>query len=250
MKKNKGLYIYTLRKNKGLFVKSHKNARTGEMFCPGVWKRRTFLLIEAVVLIACILAAAYIVVDAVRAADRVASELSESRKRAVEKEITRSENEAMIAPKQSVVFVRHEEKAETEEKTDDASVSAQNRAEQVEMLAKVIYQEAGGNAVCDDCRRRVGDVVLNRVEDERFPDTMEEVLTARKQYGRFYWTGVVWADRAGQPGEKDAVERAMRVASEILDGQHSDLYGNGYVWQAEFEQGIDGFWCCGTYFGR
>ena len=121
---------------------------------------------------------------------------------------------------------------------------------ELEMLACVIYQEAGGDGCCDDCRRRVADVVLNRVEDSRFPNTMRDVLTAYQQYGRFYWTGIVWADRASNPGEKYAVERAYRIAEEVLNGQHSELYGEGYIWQAEFTQGKSGFWHCGTYFGR
>lgn len=71
--------------------------------------------------------------------------------------------------------------------------------EEVEMLACAIYQEAGGDACCDLCRHRVGDVILNRMEDDRFPNTVEEVLTAYRQYGRFYWTGVVWPDGPSNP---------------------------------------------------
>lgn len=119
-----------------------------------------------------------------------------------------------------------------------------------EMLACVIYQEAGGDATCDDCRRRVGDVVLNRVADSRFPNTMCEVLTAYQQYGRYYWTGLIWPDRAKNQYEQHAVERAYRIADEILAGEHSSLYGNGYIWQAEFIQGTDNIYCCGNYFGR
>lgn len=119
-----------------------------------------------------------------------------------------------------------------------------------EMLACVIYQEAGGDAICDDCRRRVADIVLNRVADSRFPNTMYEVLTAKQQYGRFYWTGIVWPSRASNAGEAHAVERAYRIADEVLAGQHSSLYGNGYIWQAGFQQGNDGFWCCGHFYGR
>lgn len=119
-----------------------------------------------------------------------------------------------------------------------------------ELLACVIYQEAGGDAYCDECRRRVADVVLNRVEDSRFPDSIYEVLTAKNQYGRFYWTDVVWPQRAFNENEKDAVERAYRIAEEVLSGQHSDLYGNGYIWQAEFKQGKDIIYHCGHYFGR
>lgn len=122
--------------------------------------------------------------------------------------------------------------------------------EDLEMLAIVIYQEAGGNECCDDCRRRVADVVLNRVNDPRFPNDIRSVLTAPRQYGLLYKTGVVWADRASNPGEKAAVDRAYRIAEEVLLGQHSELYGNGYIWQAEFRQGSEQIEHCGIYFGR
>jgi spore germination cell wall hydrolase CwlJ-like protein len=119
-----------------------------------------------------------------------------------------------------------------------------------EMLACVIYQEAGGDYACDECRRRVADIVLNRVEDDRFPDTIYGVLTQENQYGRMHWTGVVWPSRASNSGEANAVARAYRIAEEVLSGQHSSLYGNGYIWQAGFAQGSDGFWCCGHLYGR
>ena len=122
--------------------------------------------------------------------------------------------------------------------------------EELELLACVIYQEAGGNECCDECRRRVADVVLNRVNDPRFPNDIRSVLTAPKQYGLLYKTGAVWADRASNPGEKAAVDRAYRIAEEVLLGQHSELYGNGYIWQAEFKQGTEQVYHCGIYFGR
>ena len=118
----------------------------------------------------------------------------------------------------------------------------------IEQLACVIYQEAGGDACCDECRKRVADVVLNRVEDDRFPDTVEKVLTAKRQYGRFYWTGIVWPERA--ENEPEAVERAYETARAVLAGDHSELYGKDYIWQAEFKQGTDIVECCGIYYGR
>lgn len=136
----------------------------------------------------------------------------------------------------------------SEPETDD-SISDSTLTE-TEMLAIVIYQEAGGNACCDECRRRVADIVLNRVSDERFPNSIYEVLTQKAQYGRLYWTDIKWPDRAASELETDAVERALRIAREVMNGQHSEVYGNGYVWQAGFIQGNDGFWCCGHYFGR
>lgn len=122
--------------------------------------------------------------------------------------------------------------------------------DELEMLACVIYQEAGGNGSCDDCRRYVADIVLNRMEHDGFPDTMYEVLTQKGQYGMLHWTGIKWAERAKYDTEKEAVARAYRIAEEVLSGQHSKLYGQGYIWQAGFKQGTDGFWCCGHFYGR
>lgn len=121
---------------------------------------------------------------------------------------------------------------------------------EVEMLACVIYQEAGGDLCSDQCRYMVGDVVLNRIADARFPDTMEMVLTQERQFGRFHWTGIVWPDRASTPGEAAAVQRAYDTARALLSGEHSEIYGSGYVWQAEFEQGADIIEIDGMYFGR
>lgn len=120
----------------------------------------------------------------------------------------------------------------------------------VEMLARVIYQEAGGDACSDLCRMYVGDVVLNRVEDPRFPDTMEEVLTAPGQYGTFSRTGVIWPARASKPEEAAAVARAYDIARRLLAGEHSEIWGLGYIWQAEFPQGRDVIEETGLYFGR
>lgn len=137
----------------------------------------------------------------------------------------------------------------TEAVTDEVSVY-ENYKRDVELLACVIYQEAGGDAVCDDCRYRVADVVMNRVADPRFPDNIHDVLTAKGQYGRFHWTGVVWPERASYDSEQHAVERAYDVAADIFDGNHSELYGQGYIWQAEFVQGTDVVYCCGHYYGK
>lgn len=122
--------------------------------------------------------------------------------------------------------------------------------ERVEMLACVIYCEAGGDACSDKCRFMVGDVVLTRELDPRFPDTLEEVLTAPGQYGTFARTGVVWPARASKPEEAAAVARAYDIARRLMAGEHSELWGLGYIWQAEFPQGRDVIAETGLYFGR
>lgn len=109
--------------------------------------------------------------------------------------------------------------------------------EELEMMALVIFQEAGGDECSDETRLMVGTVVMNRVADTRFPDTIYEVLTQQSQYGRLYWTGLVWPERANNPGEAHAVERAYRCAEKILSGYRS--FDSSVIWQAEFVQGTE-----------
>lgn len=118
----------------------------------------------------------------------------------------------------------------------------------LEMLALVIYQEAGGDACSDETRLMVGNVVMNRVADDRFPNTIEEVLLQKQQYGRLHWTGLVWPERASQNVEAHAVARAYDCAERVLNGER--LLPDDVIWQAEFVQGSeiiaeqDGFYFC------
>lgn len=149
------------------------------------------------------------------------------------------------------VVVQTVDTAENDSKTDTETNEIDMH--DVELLACVIYQEAGGDACCDMCRRRVADVVLNRVSDPRYAGTtIEEILLdadPAPQWGLYSVTGVVWPAKASLPEEQHAVERAYRIAQEVLDGQHSDLTED-YIWCAEFSQGTDVIECDGIYFGK
>lgn len=120
--------------------------------------------------------------------------------------------------------------------------------EELGALALVIYQEAGADFCSDDTRLKVGTVVMNRVADDRFPSTIEEVLTQKAQYGRLHWTGLVWPERANTEAEAHAVERAYECAERILMGER--FLPDDVVWQAEFTQGTEvvcqqeGFYFC------
>ena len=103
-------------------------------------------------------------------------------------------------------------------------------------MAAVIYNEAGGDACSDDTRRMVGYVVLNRVNDARFPDTIREVLEAKGQYGRFSVTGVKFANRSSLPQEQHAVERAYQIAKEVLECDEIPIPST-VVFQSERELG-------------
>lgn len=120
----------------------------------------------------------------------------------------------------------------------------------LELLALVIYQEAGGDMCSDETRQMVGEVVLNRVADKRYPNTIEGVITQQAQYGRLHWTGPVWPERAKNPGEQHAVKRAYRIAEELLIDKVDRLLPEDVVYQAEFKQGAEvvaeapGFYFC------
>lgn len=119
--------------------------------------------------------------------------------------------------------------------------------EDLELLALVIYQEAGGDACSDATRLMVGAVVMNRVEDDRFPDTIEEVLLQERQYGRLHWTGLVWPERAALPQEARAVARAYVIAERVLEGER--VLPTDVIFQSEYVQGEivaeqDGFYFC------
>lgn len=120
--------------------------------------------------------------------------------------------------------------------------------EELEILALIVYQEAGEDRVSDDTRRLVAQVFLNRVNDSRFPDSFYEVATAERQYGRLYWTGIVWPDRASLQVEAHAVERAYKIAQEVLESD-DPICPEGVIFQAEFVQGDiyaeqDGMYFC------
>lgn len=119
--------------------------------------------------------------------------------------------------------------------------------EQLEILAIIIYQEAGGDKCSDDTRIKVGSVFLNRVASPLFPNTFEEVATAERQYGTLYWTGIKWPERASYEQEAHAVERAYTLAEQLLI--EGSMLPENVIWQAEFPQG-DGTYCYqdGLYF--
>ena len=92
------------------------------------------------------------------------------------------------------------------------------------ILSHIISAEAGNCS--EDMMIAVGSVVLNRVEDERFPDTIEEVVFQPGQYSPT-WNGTYYAE---------PTDEAVEVAEMLLtEGSQID---ESVVWQAEFVQGV------------
>ena len=106
----------------------------------------------------------------------------------------------------------------------------------LDILSHVICGEAEG---CSrDMKLSVGSVVLNRVKDERFPETIEEVVFQEGQYS-CTWDGNYYR----QPSE-DTID----IAKYLLN--NGSVLEPEVVWQAEFKQGegvfkqIDNMYFC------
>ena len=102
-------------------------------------------------------------------------------------------------------------------------------------LAAVVYQEAGSDQCTDEQRLLVGNVVLNRVESPLFPNTIRGVLEQKNQYGKFYYTGVCFPERADTEQEAHAVQRAYGIAKNLLEGERN--CPSNVIWQSHFPQG-------------
>lgn len=158
-----------------------------------------------------------------------------------------------VAPivKEPVIFYEQYEQAQVEvppEATESIEVEEPPYTkEELDILALIIYQEAGGDACSDETRLMVGCVFMNRVEDDRFPDTFYEVATQERQYGRLHWTGLEWPARAELPQEARAIERAYDIAERVLDGER--VLPADVIFQSEHILGEivaeqDGFYFC------
>ena len=112
--------------------------------------------------------------------------------------------------------------------------------EDLYLLAHIINAEAGGGTsyISDQCVFGVGSVVLNRVKDPRFPNTIREVLC---QPGQYYngWNGAI---------TREPVDRSWQIAAELLE--EGPIFPPEVVWQANFTQGrgtylyTDGMYFC------
>ena len=113
--------------------------------------------------------------------------------------------------------------------------------EELDLLARVIYAEVGCTWIPDWVQQMVGSVVLNRVEDSRFPDTVKGVITQPGQYSTKYAT--VEAANAIQATDskngtyyygicEDSVKAAMMGQVEMP---------SNVLYQANFSQG-KGVW--------
>lgn len=94
------------------------------------------------------------------------------------------------------------------------------------LLSRIIYSEAGSSWLEDDFRLCVGEVVMNRVASPEFPDTIHDVIYQKGQYSVVNTAG--FASLA--PGDT-----CVSVALRLLNGER--LMVPSVVYQSDYIQG-------------
>lgn len=102
----------------------------------------------------------------------------------------------------------------------------------LDLLAAVIYYEAGSDDCTDRHQQLVAQVVLNRVASDEFPDTIYDVIMQTKpsiQYSPY-------KKIAKNAGNRDIIpQRCYDNALIVLNGEVE--CPSNIVWQANFKQG-------------
>lgn len=82
--------------------------------------------------------------------------------------------------------------------------------EELDLLARLVYSEGGGESY--STKLRIASVVMNRVKDPYFPDTIRGVIYQKNQFAvtTYKINGVIMIDRP-------ADEESYRAAKEVLD---------------------------------
>ena len=120
--------------------------------------------------------------------------------------------------KQKIVTSRSSTSSRTTNSNSDSSSWSD-----LELLARIINAEAGG--CTDEHQLLVGNVVLNRVADSRFPNTIYGVIYQKGQYSPT-WNGAI---------NKIPSQQAYINAQRLLDGER--FCPSNVVFQANFKQG-------------
>lgn len=98
--------------------------------------------------------------------------------------------------------------------------------EDLMLLSKIIYAEAGSEWLSDEWKMCVGEVVLNRVASPEFPNTIKDVL---EQPGQYYGANSSYFNNLIPS------ERSVRCAIRLLNGER--YLESSVVFQANFRQG-------------
>lgn len=114
---------------------------------------------------------------------------------------------------------------------DEEDIAEMARQGEMEQLAQLVYAEAGNQDMKG--KRLVADVVLNRTEDERFPDTIGGVIFQENQF-KPTWDGAFEKSALNvteECYEAVAMEMESRLDPGVLYFNNTpNVYGSG-VWK-------------------
>lgn len=109
--------------------------------------------------------------------------------------------------------------------SDDAYGGYKYTQSDLDLLARVVNAEAGSSWMTDEHQRAVASVVMNRVADSRFPNTIYGVVYQRGQYS-CTCNGAI---------NKTPTQKAYNNAKYVLD--NGVTIPTNVVFQAQFRQG-------------
>ena len=112
---------------------------------------------------------------------------------------------------------------------ENESISSTYTEDELDLLSRLVNAEAGSDWLTDEHQRAVASVVLNRVSDNRFPNTIHSVIYQRGQYA-CTWNGMI---------NKMPSQRAVDNARYVLE--NGVTVPENVIFQAQFKQG-KGVW--------
>lgn len=110
--------------------------------------------------------------------------------------IYRREDPSVVISQEQEIEELSLQEQEIEESTPEEQAE-EAAADELEMLAICVEAEAGNQSLIG--KRMVVDVVLNRVDDSDFPDSIEEVISQKNAFTSF-WDGGM--DKVVEPSEE------------------------------------------------
>lgn len=100
--------------------------------------------------------------------------------------------------------------------------------DELHLLARVIWFEAGSDWLSQEWRIKVGEVLMNRVASPEFPNTLEECVYQKRQYQM--------ANTEEFRSMKAVSEKCVRAAAQLLSG-HRIINDPTVVYQANHRLG-------------
>lgn len=111
---------------------------------------------------------------------------------------------------------------------------------EVEMMSHLIYAEAGDQN--DECQLSAGAVVLNRVKNDKYPNTIEEVIFDEGQYA------CTWDGNFEKEPTQQARENAYWLLKNELCRAPKEVIPINVIYQSSFEQGSGVYKIIGTQY--